>query len=170
MLQILVTIIAFVVGPTVDSERLRATAPSYLTSESAVEHLWSARVAAAAVSGEDAPILLAIAWHESRYNWRAPSATGAVSSEPGGLVSCGVMTPRPHAPPCEVRPLVLQYLDGALHLHEWRGHVRHAVLGYAGLAGACDVGPVTRVRDGRTVDLCDYERDMLARAASIGGR
>lgn len=163
MLTVIVWILAALVGPNDASERLRLSAPTYLDEERAVVHLWSARVAAV-VAHEDASDLLAIAWHESRYT------SNVVTVEPGNRVSCGVMTPAPHAPPCVDRPLVEQYLEGALHLHEWREQLGgNAMLGYAGLAGACARGPYVVTRRGVDVDLCGFQPEMQWRARLIRG-
>jgi hypothetical protein len=111
--------------PDADVEALRASAPSYLTTDTARDHLAAARLAAL-LEHEDASTLLAVAWHESRYT------SNVATREPGARWSCGVMTPVPHAEPCVDRSLLEQYLEGAAHLHEWR-----ALLGDRALEGYC---------------------------------
>lgn len=95
---------------------LRTTAPTYLTAESATEHVLSATLAAMAF-GLDPDLLLSIAHHESRYQYKE------ITREAGGKVSCGVMTPVPtHAKgACQLAtssPLA-GYLHGAHHLRDW---------------------------------------------------
>lgn len=159
MLEILATLLSFLAS-TADVEQLRATAPKYLTTETAREHLGRAR-AADMMTGEDASVLLAIGWHESNY------IQGYVQPEPGNRVSCGVMTPYPIKGPCPTRTLAEEYLDGARHLAEWRHLVPGApILGYAGLAGACSQGPYIK----RGINLCGFEGEMLERAAWIRAR
>lgn len=94
-------------------EALRALAPGYLTASSAGEHLGAARAAAAA-RGVDAAALLAIAYHESRFEARTRTR------EPGDRVSCGVMTPEPRHG-CAPGDLTVLggYLAGAEHLRRW---------------------------------------------------
>jgi hypothetical protein len=119
-------------------ETFRATAPDYLTAESARQHMVAAR-AAGAVHRVPVEVLLSVAWHESRY--RPTERT----PEPGGRVSCGVMTPTPQArcSPVELTR-VGGYDAGAAHLALWlslcRGGMRCALLAYAGgftLVRAC---------------------------------
>lgn len=115
-----------------DADALRSTAPTYLTLETARQHVAAARVAAL-VTGTDSHLLLSIAWHESRYDITAKT------NEPGGKISCGVMTPEPMHPAqarktCD-QPLVTSYLLGAQHLSTWidaTHHLRTALLGVAG--------------------------------------
>lgn len=157
MLQIIVWFLASFFGRDADSERLRASAPNYLDANQAVLHLWSARIAtfAAELPTHDADnLILAIAWHESRYQ------VGTVSIEAGGRVSCGVLTPEPVAKCPEQTTIVDEYLTGARHLRGWfdacRGNRRCALLGYAGgyrAIRACAQGPVLRHGD-RGDDLC----------------
>ena len=87
-MQILLRIALAIFTPTsdADAEALQRFAPSYVTIDTAREHVWSARVAAAAY-GVDADMTIAIAYHESRFTHNV------VSKEAGGRVSCGVMTP-----------------------------------------------------------------------------
>lgn len=157
MLQIIVWILASVFGRDADSERLRASAPDYLDNDQAVLHLWSARVAVVAVelpTHDPDGLVLALGWHESRYQ------VGVVSTESNGRVSCGVMTPEPLAKCPTDHTMVDEYMVGALHLRGWfeacRGNRRCALLGYAGgyrAIRACAQGPV--LRHGETGDdLC----------------
>ena len=67
-MQILLRIALAIFTPTsdADAEALQRFAPSYVTIDTAREHVWSARVAAAAY-GVDADMTIAIAYHESRF-------------------------------------------------------------------------------------------------------
>jgi hypothetical protein len=140
MLNFVLSLLVWIVGPSDDSEKLRATAPAYLTVSSAVNHLWAARIIGA-LTETDPAVLLAIGWHESRY------VVNAVTREPGGVAfdtgrvvpvrySCGVMTPTPNER-CTAEDLTLigGYLAGARHLRMWldiRRHLWLAVRSYAG--------------------------------------
>jgi hypothetical protein len=129
---------------------------------------------AAAAYGVDADMVLAISYHESRFT------TNVVSKEPGGLVSCGVMTPYP-TKKCMSKPLLAQYLDGARHWAvDWRraGDVRsdrEALLGYAGgywLIRGCRKGPVLRHGTHgddfcRTPDVFAHIRSRIVAARKI---
>jgi soluble lytic murein transglycosylase-like protein len=150
------------------SNALRHTAPTYLTTdEQAAAHLtWSA-LAGEAFSVDQA-LLLSLAWFESRYQ------ADAVTREPGGRWSCGVMTPVPHAEPCAADELTLVsgYTAGARHLRTWmdvcHNNERCAVLGYAGgyaLIGACARGERVDLRGSDACVAVPYAR--LGRAAWI---
>jgi len=136
-----------------DAEALHRFAPNDVTVEAAYQHVWAARVAVAAY-GDDADMVLAIGWHESRFT------DGWVTREIGGRVSCGAMTPYP-TKTCAKKTLLQQYLDGAEHLATWlhAGDVRskrEALLGYAGgyyLIRKCRQGPVLRNKTSGD-DLC----------------
>lgn len=126
-MTLLALVLSLLASPD-DVARLRASAPTYLTLESAREHLGAAR-AAALVYAIDATLLLSIAHHESRYQH------DEVTAERGGRVSCGVMTPEPVAR-CGASTMLEGYLAGAEHLRRWldacRGRRRCALTGYAG--------------------------------------
>jgi len=96
-----------------EARALQSTAPAYLSISSAALHLGAARVAGIRYR-VDPVVLLSIAYHESRF------ATGLQTREPGGRVSCGVMTPEPQAV-CDPEELTLPggYLAGAAHLRAW---------------------------------------------------
>jgi hypothetical protein len=174
-MQILIRIAIAIFTPTsdADAEALHRFAPNYVTVDTARDHLWSARVAAAAY-GVDADMVLAISYHESRFT------ANVVSKEPGGLVSCGVMTPIPMRT-CVSKPLLAQYLDGARHWAiDWRraGDVRserEALLGYAGgywLIRGCRQGPVLRYKTHgddfcRTPDVFAHIRSRIVAARKI---
>lgn len=136
-----------------DAEGLHRFAPNDVTVERAYDHIWSARVAAAVHSVDEA-LVLAISYHESHFT------DNVVSHESGGRVSCGTMTPYPQRS-CTSKPLLAQYLDGARHLAGWlhAGDVRNqreALLGYARgyyLIRACRQGPVLR-HETSGDDLC----------------
>lgn len=157
-----------------DGEALSRTAPEPLDVIAAAHH-----VAAAELVGwrfnVDPNLVLSIAAHESHYQ------QGARTAEPGGLVSCGVMTPIPRAS-CDEEPgifgdwddLFHGYAVGAEHLRGWidaaHGDIHAALLGYAGgyvLIRACKEGRVERQRGGRTVDICSIADVFLYRAEVI---
>jgi hypothetical protein len=152
--------------PRADVEAFRRTTPEPLDFDAATEHLGSARLAAFIV-GVDADLVLSIAAHESRYR------ADAVGPEPGGRVSCGVMTPEPVAR-CPHQTVLEGYLVGARHLRAWiraTRDLRTALLGYAGgfaMIRACARGPVLRAT-GRHDDLCAtprvfmWRRDLIRR-------
>ena len=143
-----------------DAQALQRTAPEPITFEFAVENLAAARVAGAAFR-VDPDLLLAVAAHESRY------AASAVTQEPHGLVSCGVMTPEPVAS-CKPQTVLDGYLAGAKHLRAWmdaKRDLEQALIGYAGgyaLISACAAGPVLR-KTGRHDDLCSIGKVFLWR-------
>jgi hypothetical protein len=141
---------------------LASTAPAYLDADRAADHLRWARLAGTAFD-VDPSLLLATAWHESRYS------AGEVTRESQHRVSCGVMTPVPHRAPCSAWELSVRggYWEGAQHLRTWlnicRGrdhthdtrYARCAVLAYAGggwLVKKCAHDGVAEVRPG--VDAC----------------
>jgi hypothetical protein len=158
MLDLIVAFLTTLV-PDHSANGLASTAPSYLTRDQAREHLGAA-VVAAAVTNTDLPILLSIAWHESRYKH------DVVTPEPGGRFSCGVMTPEPirdHKACSLARSsLVESYLAGARHLKVWLrscgGHYGCALRGYAG-AATHDCRESTRA--------CIAARDFAQRATWI---
>lgn len=96
-----------------EAEALRATAPAYLSRWSAAQHLGAARLAATRFD-VDVATILAIAYHESRF------VIATRTREPGGRVSCGVMTPVPQRR-CSVDELTVLggYRAGAIHLRAW---------------------------------------------------
>lgn len=150
----LITLLTFLLTTPQDVEALRKTAPTYLTTDSAREHLFAARVAAA-THNVDADLLLSIAWFESRYT------VDAVGPVVRGKRACGVLQPIMESG-CQKKQTLLEgYLVGAEHLRTWidasRGNMRTAMLGYAGgyaLIKACAEGEVLVERGGRRVDLC----------------
>lgn len=158
--------LALALTSTSDAEALRRSAPSYLGTATAREHLVAARLAAAAYH-VDADVLLAIAWRESRYH------VDAVTIERSGKLSCGVMmVTMPVGDPCPTPDVVNGYMAGAEHLREWMQLTRDfhsALLGYAGgytMIRACaNGGALVRERAGRQVDLC--QTPELDRAAWI---
>lgn len=142
------------------------TAPSYLTTATAIDHARAA-VIAAHVYRVDPSLLLSIAWHESRYE------VATVTPEVEGKVSCGVMTPVPtwssKACIAATSTLLGGYLAGAAHLRDWldaeRGNLWWALVGYAGggkergLIGVCLKDP--------SHAKCDTPAVFLERAARI---
>ena len=124
-LELLVVLLSCLV-PSVGADLRRFDPADLPSDEAAAEHVWSARVAAAA-TGLDPTEVLAVAWHESRF-------TSNVDAPDGGARGCGVMTPTP-TPRCVRKPLVAQYLDGATHLRGWYDAVPGRWAAFAGLAG-----------------------------------
>lgn len=145
-----------------DVEAFRATDAHDLTLESASTHLAAARYAGMTF-GVRPELLLAIAWHESRYT------IGVVTREPGHRVSCGAMTPTPQRRCSKWELSALGgYLAGARHLRAWLDHCGGsewcALTSYAGGSGlvrvcaktgrwtapsghnACDVAGIERYR------------------------
>jgi hypothetical protein len=146
---------------------LLATAPQYLTREAARHHLIAAR-AAGASHRVPPELLLAIAWHESRY---IPTTRTA---ELRGRVSCGVMTPVPQRG-CTAFELSLLggYDAGARHLRAWldlcHGGWSCALLAYAGGGGlvrACQHGPWWTPRGS---NACEFAIAMSQRAQWLRG-
>lgn len=133
-------------------------ASAYVDLDRARDHAYAAAVAANAFN-VDPTLILAIAWHESRFEQKA------VTVEIGHKLSCGVMTPVPSYDPkaCSLSTasLMAGYIAGAEHLRGWlnvcRGNERCALLGYAGgglLIRACRIGSVFKTRGSRTYDVC----------------
>jgi hypothetical protein len=166
-------------GQVPEALALRDTAPGLLTVEQAAHHVLAADVAGA-VFDVDPQLLLAIAWHESRY------VSSLVTSEPGRRVSCGVMTPVPHASPCSrwETSTFGGYWEGARHLRTWMdvcrangagaGHAtdraagRCPLLAYAGGRGLyriCATAGHFVVRPG--VDACDLPDLLRARVRAL---
>jgi hypothetical protein len=146
-----------------DVEVLRRSAPALLDEQTAAEHLASAR-AAAGETGVRPELLLAVAWHESRY------VSNAVTREPGHRVSCGVMTPEPtHY--CKRKSLPRQYLDGAKHLAMYLsvyGTETKALRAYVGggvLVRTC--ARRGRFRNARGTDICDVRAMFVGRADQL---
>lgn len=157
-----------------DGEALAKTAPEFLDVIEAAHHVAGAEMAGWRYH-VDPNLLLSIAAHESHYQ------QAARGPEPGGLVSCGVMTPVPKAT-CDNEPgifgdeddLFNGYNAGAEHLRAWldatHGDLHTALVGYAGgyaMINACKAGPITRTRGGREVDLCTIADVFTARARWI---
>lgn len=170
MLELVVFAILSLLAPATGELAAGAahTAPRYLDRAAALEHAHAA-VTAGALYRVDPALLLSIAHHESRYD-----AT-AVTAEPGGKESCGVMTPVPRAKgACTVSTVIAGYLAGAEHLRTWidaaGGNLRLALVGYAGgyaLLERCRSGPVVVRRGARSKDVCRTPQVFLARAAAI---
>lgn len=155
-----------------DAEALRQFAPQHLTAESARTHATASKLAAWVFS-VDKDLVSVIAGHESNF-------TNTITIEPGGKVSCGVMTPEPtyDLKKCAdaMHNLVNGYFAGAEHLRGWYHGARKdevwnehkALLGYAGgyaLIDACALGPVWKLRaDGHSDDLCTIPEVFLGRA------
>lgn len=103
---------------------------SRLTIETAVQHVTAARFAGTMTS-VDPDLILAIAWHESRFT---PGVEGPLLHN--GKRACGVMQHVPIRGPCPKRTLLADYLEGAKHLAVWiraeRGDIERALAGYAG--------------------------------------
>ncbi len=177
MIAILLEIALALASPTPGelAAGARRTAPRYLDRQAALEHA-TAAVIAGKVFDVPPEILLSIAFYESRYRQTA------ITEEPGGKVSCGVMTPEPITDRARCTAIaasstLVGYLQGAQHLRVWldasRGNLQLALLGYAGgfrLIRACARGPVIRQRGVLTNDLCQTPAVRSARAAAIRRR
>lgn len=151
--------------PARDVEAFQRTDRFDLTAETAREQLASARIAGQ-LYNIPPEMLLAIAWHESRYH------ADAVTVEPGHRVSCGVMTPTPQrrCSSAELTPFG-GYVAGAKHLRMWLDHCNGntwcaltAYIGGMGLVRVCAHGTWI-VRPG--VDACDVVHQFRSRAALI---
>jgi hypothetical protein len=152
-MSIIAAVLVFLFTSTDDADALRRTAPNDLTTEAAMEHLTSARMAAV-LYGIDADMLLSTAYYESRYT------SGVIGPVVSGKTACGVLQPTMETK-CTGQTVFEDYLDGAKHLKDWyqacRGNERCALLGYGGgyaLIKSCAEGPVMRERGGHDVDLC----------------
>ncbi len=173
-MQTILEVVFWLVSLTVSDdeiEKLRASAPTYLDTASATEHLIAADTAARRYR-LDRSLILSIAWHESRFDHTA------TTPELGGKVSCGVMTAEPtHSSTACARAtssLLAGYLTGAAHLRGWFDATRsrrEALLGYAGgnrLIAACRQGPV--LRRGVGDDLCLTPAVFEERARRVRGK
>ncbi len=109
-------------------DALRRTAPTYLTTETAREHI-AATLVTSFMTGTKRTDLLSMGWHESRYQQDAITVEPPVTYN--GRVyprwSCGVLTPEPmlDLATCRenTRSLAAGYLAGARHLRHWMdGH------------------------------------------------
>lgn len=167
-MSILITLLTVLLSTTPDDvEAFRSTAPRYLTTETAHEHLLLARVAAAE-HGLDADLLLSIAWFESRYT------VDVIGPEVRGKRACGVMQPMMKTA-CPTNPsLAGGYMQGAQHVRAWvtaaRGDMRMAMLGYGGgyaLINRCAEGALMVERAGRLIDLCTVADTRLYRMQAI---
>lgn len=159
----IITLITWLLASSNDAEALRKTAPSYLTSNTAGEHLAAAR-SAAATYGIDADLLLSTAYYESRYT------ANVVGPVVRGRTACGVLQPTMETA-CVPQTFTEGYLEGAKHYRAWydacRGNERCAILGYGGgyaLIKKCAGGPVNVERSGKTFDLCTLPEVRLNRA------
>src|SRR3990172_9640153 len=94
-----------------DVEALRASAPTYLTAETAGVHRTAAQ-AAAVFYDLDPALLLAIAYRESRYT------VTAIGPAVRGKVACGVMQSLMWKA-CGTQTLLAGYMEGAEHLRTW---------------------------------------------------
>lgn len=178
---VIATLLRVLTATPEEGAALAETAPAYLDAETGARHLTAARVAAV-VNGVKPSLVLSIAYYESRYH------ADAVTKEPRGKWSCGVLTPIPRKGGCVPKGLAAGYMEGAEHLRDWLdacaskrvrrqglaegGRLLCSLRGYAGgysLLRACARGPVMRDRGkhGR-VDLCRFVVDRrVARAARI---
>jgi soluble lytic murein transglycosylase-like protein len=142
------------------AQALMSTAKdSRLTIETAVQHIAAARFAGT-LTDVDPDLILAIAYHESRFT---PGVEGPLLYN--GKRACGVMQHVPVKGPCPKRSLLADYLAGAKHLAGWiraeRGDLKLALAGYAGgYAG------IARYEEGATRARAVVQLN-LARAARI---
>jgi hypothetical protein len=158
LFEVLLRLVVLVQDPR-DVEALKRTAPSYLTNETASANLAAAQIAGAH-SGIQPEILLAIAWHESRYQ------LGVIGPLVRGKRACGLMQQIPIKGPCPEPSILRDYVNGAQHLAGWihaqRGDLKRALIGYAGgyaLLDLCDRGKAPR-----TCTIANYH---LARAKRV---
>lgn len=170
MLELVFTVLS-TFWPQSDAVAFKHTAPGYLTTEQAKQHLAASYIASKR-SGIDQDLLLSVAFYESRYTMRT------VTQEPQGKISCGVMTPVPTYNKSTCRrtnaSLVNGYEAGAGHLKDWfrmcKGSRRCALLGYAGgyaLLNACKRGPYYKMKGTKRVDICKTHQVRLGRANTI---
>lgn len=161
MLNLIIWVLTATASPS-DVAAFQRFAPQYLTTDTARDHLVSARYAGLAYD-LDPDLLLSVAWFESRYT---PAVVGP---NVNGKHACGIMQPLMHGSTCPTQTLVAGYLEGAEHLRTWldtktcRGNLHCALLGYGGgyhLLKQCNEGPVMVERSGRTVDLCHIVSDV----------
>lgn len=152
MLEIITAYLVAICSPQA-AEGLRSTAPIYLTSSTAKEHIAAAFVASAATQ-TDPSLLLSIAWHESRY------VVTAITREPPDPItgeprwSCGPMTPEPlkSLTRCKqaTSSTLAGYLAGARHLRVWinacRGNRACALRHYGGKAAPVFVERAAKIR------------------------
>jgi hypothetical protein len=158
MLEILLRLVVMFQDPR-DVEALRRTAPSDLSEETAGTNLAAARIAGALYNIQP-EIILAVAWHESRYQ---PAVVGPLVR---GKRACGVLQHVPITTKCPEPSLLRDYVNGTQHLAEWihaqRGDIKRALIGYAGgyaLLELCDRGEAPRA--------CSIANYNLARAKRI---
>lgn len=162
MLHLIIAFAFRLIVSDADARALQEVAPEPIDIELARANVAGARIAALVVlTGYDEmpDYLLAMARRESFFR---PDAR---TVEKNGLVSCGVMTPRP-LPSCVDEGVVAGYIRGAIHLLEWveatsdregLPRLSRAQLGYAGgwaLIRRCDRGPLYVDRNGAKIDLC----------------
>jgi hypothetical protein len=162
----IITVLTWLLTSSPDVEALRKTAPNYLTTETARDHLVAARLAAEAYN-LDADMLLSTAFFESRYT------LNVVGPPVRGKHACGVMQPTMETK-CVSETLLEGYFNGAKHYRTWYqacgNDTRCAILGYGGgyaLINRCKEGPLNVERAGQTVDLCTLPDIRLGRARWI---
>jgi hypothetical protein len=128
MQQLLAALFSLFVS-TSDAEALTRLPDTRLTLETAAQHLAAARIAGA-LTAIDPDLLLAIAYHESRFELDVVGP-----SVGNGKHACGVMQPVPLGR-CPAPSLFRDYLGGARHLETWirvqHGDVNRGLIGYAG--------------------------------------
>jgi len=137
---------------------------SRLTIETATQHIAAARFAGI-LAEIDPDLILAIAYHESRFT---PTAEGPLLHN--GKRACGVMQHVPVKGPCPKRTLLADYYLGAKHLAGWiraaRGSVDRGLAGYAGGYPALaryDEGGPSRVRSVVNLNLSRAKQIKRAR-------
>lgn len=164
-MNIIFTVLWLSLQPTnAEAECLRSTAPNYLTVDSAKEHIAAARFAGL-LYHLDPSVILAVSWHESRFNPKT------VTKEPGHRVSCGVGTPVPKRYCTRDELTVLGgYLALGKHLRMWVSvyGIRDGLTAYAGggltVLGCKKHGRV-RAPSGR--NACNFSTDILKMANKI---
>jgi hypothetical protein len=136
-----------------------------LTVETAARHVASARFAAV-LTGTDPDLLLAIAYHESRYD---PTVIGPLVR---GKRACGVLQQVPIPGACPAPSLLRDYVNGARHLAKWiyvqQDNIERALIGYAGgyaLLDLCDRGEAPR-----TCSIANYHHTRAKRIKLMRAR
>lgn len=150
---------------TSDAEALTRLPDTRLTVETARSHIAATRFVGA-LTNIDPDLLLAIAYHESRFELDVVGPTVGNAKH-----ACGVMQHVPTAS-CPEPSLLRDYLDGARHLETWiraqHGNVERALIGYAGgyaLLKLCDRGEAPRACSIASVNLARAKRIKRLRQA-----
>jgi hypothetical protein len=164
MIDILAALLA-ILATDLDVERLRASAPQYLTSDQARAHLGAAR-AGGLLADEDPYLLLATALRESNYR------ANVVYREASGALSCGVVqAPGLTWADCrhQMTSLAYGYLSGAQHLANWRANARCRGSTACALGGYAGGYPYLDACGHSTAGPCGTATKRMALADAIRG-